>query len=64
MSLVRVRVFKQISKAVTKKEGPKDFLDAPKIVSFSQLPAVKKDIIFGAAKGQLISKVNFKVFYT
>ena len=30
-------------KAVTKKEGPKNFLFAPKMVSFSQLPAVKKD---------------------
>ena len=50
MSLVRVRVFKQISKAVTKKEGPKDFLDAPKIVSFSQLPAVKNNIIFAAVR--------------
>ena len=29
-------------KAVTKWEGPKNFLAAPKMVSFSQLPAVKK----------------------
>ena len=26
------------------------FLAAPKMVSFSQLPAVKKDTIFGAAR--------------
>ena len=32
------------SKAVTKSEGPKNFLVAPKMMSFSQLPAVKKDI--------------------
>ena len=29
-------------KAATKLEGPKFFLGAPKMVSFSQLPAVKK----------------------
>ena len=28
--------------AVTKKEGPKNFLAALKLVSFSQLPAIKK----------------------
>ena len=28
-------------RAVTKKEGPKSFLAAPKTASFSQLPAVK-----------------------
>ena len=38
------------TKAVTKQEGPKKFLAAPKMVSFSQLPAVKKDTIFGAAR--------------
>ena len=31
------------------KKGQKNFLAAPKMVSFSQLPAVKKDAIFGAA---------------
>ena len=36
------------SKAAT--EGPKKFLAAHKMVSFSQLPAVKKDTIFGAAR--------------
>ena len=30
------------SKAVTKSEGPKNVLVAPKMMSFSQLPAVKK----------------------
>ena len=38
------------AKAVTKKEGPKKFLAAPKMVSFSQLPAVKIDTIFGATR--------------
>ena len=33
-------------------------LPEPKMVSFSQLPAVKKYIIFDAAKGQIISKAN------
>ena len=28
----------------------KNFLAAPKMVSISQLPAVKKDLIFGAAR--------------
>ena len=37
-------------KAITKYEGPKFFLVAPKMMSFSQLPAVKKDTIFGAAR--------------
>ena len=38
------------TKAVTKYEGPKSFLAAPKMASFSQLPAVKKDTIFAAAR--------------
>ena len=29
---------------------PKDFLAAPKMVSFCQLPAVKEDTIFGIAR--------------
>ena len=37
-------------KAVTNLEGPKIFLAAPKMVSFPQLPAVKKDTIFGVAR--------------
>ena len=37
-------------RAVTKKEGPKSFLAAPKTASFSQLPAVKKPTIFGAVR--------------
>ena len=39
-----------IAKAVTKQEAPKMFLAAPKMVSFSQLLAVKKDTIFVAAR--------------
>ena len=39
-----------ITKAVTKLEGPKNFLAARKMMSFSQLPAVKNDVIFGAAR--------------
>ena len=38
------------SKAITKEEGPKNFLAAPKMVSSPQLPAVKKNTIFGAAR--------------
>ena len=37
-------------KAVTNQEEPKKILGAPKMVVFSQLPAVKKDTIFGAAR--------------
>ena len=37
-------------KTVTKQEGPKFFLAAPKMVSFSQLPAVKKGPMFGATR--------------
>ena len=37
-------------KAITKLEGLKIYLPAPKMVSFPQLPAVKKDTIFGAAR--------------
>ena len=32
------------------KKKPKKILAAPKMMSFSQLPAVKKDTIFGAAR--------------
>ena len=39
-----------LPKAVTKYEGPKIFLAAPKMVYFSNLPAVKKDTILGAAR--------------
>ena len=35
---------------VTHKEWPKKLLAAPKMVPFSQLPAVKKDTITGAAR--------------
>ena len=38
-----------LGKAVTKEEESKNFLAAPKKVSFSQVPPVKKDTIFGAA---------------
>ena len=38
------------TKAVKKSEVPKKFLAAPKMVSFSQLPAVKKGHHFGAAR--------------
>ena len=39
-----------VCRAVTKWKGPKIFVAAPKMVSFSQLPAVKKDIILGEAR--------------
>ena len=31
-----------LTKAITKSEGPKNFLAAPRMMSFSELPAVKK----------------------
>ena len=39
-----------LSKAITKYVVPKNFLAALKMVSFSQLPAAKKDTIFGSAR--------------
>ena len=39
-----------MSKAITKEEEPKNFLAAPKMVSFSQLLAVKKEITFDPAR--------------
>ena len=37
-----------LGKAVTKQEGTNFFLAAQKMVSFTQLPTVEKDTIFGA----------------
>ena len=38
------------TKAMTKSEGPKNFLAAPFLIPFSQQPAVKKGIKNGAAR--------------
>ena len=46
------------------KKGQKKFLAAPKMVSYSQLPAVKKDTIFSAARkffGTLLFRDGFRL---
>ena len=48
--LLRAYIKQDISKAVTKWEGPKKFLPAPKMVGFFTAGCWEKDTIFGAAR--------------
>jgi hypothetical protein len=49
-------IFNFVGKALEKEEGPKFCLRCPpKMMSFSQLPAVKKDIIFGGHLKQILA---------
>ena len=54
---MKFQVTKIGTKAVTKLEGQKIFLAAPKMVSFSRLPAAKKDTLFGK------DRKDFGTFY-
>ena len=47
-SLLNIICYLRLTKAVSKYEGPKKIPGAPFSVSFSQLPAVKKDTENGA----------------